>query len=176
MIGNGDRAEVTAQTMQGFNDKVGFIWSVADLLRGDFRAHEFGQVILPFVVLRRLECALAPTKQAVIARAASLQGKVDNVDPILKRTAGRKFYNLSPLDLTLLLNDAPNIAANLRTYVAGFSPRVLRTSYRSTASTTRSPASKPPGSCTKSCRSSLSSTCLRKPSATTRWATSSRSC
>lgn len=45
--------------VQGFGDKVGFIWSVADLLRGDFKAHEYGQVILPFTVLRRLECALA---------------------------------------------------------------------------------------------------------------------
>jgi type I restriction enzyme M protein len=47
---------------KGFSDKVAFIWSVADLLRGDFKAHEYGQVILPFVVLRRLECALTPTK------------------------------------------------------------------------------------------------------------------
>lgn len=107
---------------QGFSDKVSFIWSVADLLRGDFKAHEYGQVILPFVVLRRLECALAPTKSAVIKRAEGLVGKVDNVDPILRRTAGRRFYNLSPLDLTKLLNDPNNVAANLRTYIAGFSP------------------------------------------------------
>jgi hypothetical protein len=50
----------------GFAHKVGFVWSVADLLRGDFKAHEYGQVILPLVVLRRLECALAPTKDKVI--------------------------------------------------------------------------------------------------------------
>lgn len=54
--------------VQGFGDKVGFIWSVADLLRGDFKAHEYGQVILPFTVLRRLECVLAPTKDAVLKR------------------------------------------------------------------------------------------------------------
>jgi type I restriction enzyme M protein len=105
----------------GFADKVSFIWSVADLLRGDFKAHEYGQVILPFTVLRRLECALAPTKGDVIDRAASLAGKVDNVDRILHRTAGHAFYNVSPLDLTRLLNDSGKVAPNLRTYLAGFS-------------------------------------------------------
>jgi type I restriction enzyme M protein len=50
----------------GFPDKVAFIWSVADLLRGDFKTHEYGQVILPFTVLRRLECALEPTKGRVV--------------------------------------------------------------------------------------------------------------
>ena len=106
----------------GFDDKVSFIWSVADELRGDFKAHEYGQVILPFLVLRRLECALEPTKAEVIAQAASLAGKVDNVEPMLQMTSGRKFYNTSPLDLTTLLNDPGNVAANLRTYIAGFSP------------------------------------------------------
>ena len=107
---------------QGFGDKVSFIWGVADELRGDFKAHEYGQVILPFLVLRRLECALAPTKAAVIARAADLAGKVDNVEPILSMTARHAFYNTSPLDLPTLLNDPGNIAANLRTYIAGYSP------------------------------------------------------
>ena len=57
----------------GFDDKVSFIWAVADELRGEFKAHEYGQVILPFLVLRRLECALEPSKAAVIARAPSLR-------------------------------------------------------------------------------------------------------
>ena len=106
----------------GFGDKVSFIWAVADELRGDFKAHEYGQVILPFLVLRRLECALEPTKAVVIAKAESLKGKVDNVDPILQMTAKHKFYNTSPLDLTKLLSDSKMVAANLRTYVQGFSP------------------------------------------------------
>ena len=101
---------------------VSFIWSVADLLRGDFKAHEFGQIILPFTVLRRLECALEPTKAQVVARADSLAGKVENVDPILQRTAGQRFYNTSPLDLTKVLADPGNAAKNLSTYVAKFSP------------------------------------------------------
>jgi type I restriction enzyme M protein len=103
----------------GFADKVGFIWSVADLLRGDFKAHEYGQVILPFTVLRRLECALEPTKDKVLARAPGL---TSGVDAILRRTAGHAFYNVSPLDLTTLLNDPGKVAPNLRTYLAGFNP------------------------------------------------------
>jgi type I restriction enzyme M protein len=105
----------------GFGDKVAFIWSVADILRGDFKAHEFGQVILPFTVLRRLECALKPTKDDVVARAESLVGKVANVDPILRATAGNNFYNISPLTLTKILSDDKYVAPNLKTYIAGFS-------------------------------------------------------
>jgi type I restriction enzyme M protein len=107
--------------VEGFSDKVGFIWSVADLLRGDYKAHEYGQVILPLTVLRRLDCVLEPTKDAVVARAKDLAGKIDNIDPILLRAADQPFYNISPLNFTRLLDDAPNIAANLRTYIAGYS-------------------------------------------------------
>jgi type I restriction enzyme M protein len=105
----------------GFSDKVGFIWSVADLLRGDYKAHEYGQVILPLTVLRRLDCVLQPTKAAVVAKAAALEGRIGNLDPILLRTARQPFYNLSPFDFTRLLDDAPNLAANLRAYIAGYS-------------------------------------------------------
>lgn len=107
--------------VQGFGDKVSFIWSVADLLRGDVRQHEFGQFILPFVVLRRLDCVLEPTKPQVLSRAAALEGKVGNVDPILERVTGAPFYNTSPLTFTTLLNDDKNIKANLLSYIAGFS-------------------------------------------------------
>jgi type I restriction enzyme M protein len=103
----------------GFADKVAFIWGVADLLRGDFKAHEYGQVILPFTVLRRLECALAPTKPKVVERA---KGLTSGAEAILRRTAGHAFYNTSPLDLTTLLNDPGKVAPNLRTYLAGFNP------------------------------------------------------
>jgi len=107
--------------VQGFIDKVGFIWSVADLLRGDYKAHEYGQVILPLTVLRRLDCVLQPMKPAVIARAADLVGKIENVEPLLLRAAGQPFYNTSPMDFARLLNDPDNVAGNLRTYIAGFS-------------------------------------------------------
>jgi type I restriction enzyme M protein len=107
--------------VQGFIDKVAFIWSVADLLRGDVRQHEYGQFILPFVVLRRLDCVLEPTKQQVIDRAKTLEGKVGNPDPILERVTGAPFFNTSPLTFTSLLNDDKNIKVNLTSYLAGFS-------------------------------------------------------
>jgi len=107
---------------RGFSDKVAFIWSVADLLRGDFKAHEYGQVILPFVVLRRLECALESTKTSVLERAAQVVGKYDNVEPLLLHESGQRFYNTSPLDLTSILQDPSNCASNLRTYLSSFSP------------------------------------------------------
>lgn len=107
--------------VEGFSDKVSFIWSVADLLRGDIRQHEYGQFILPFVVLRRLDCALEATKPEVIEKAKALAGKVENVDPILERVTKQPYYNTSPLTFTDLLNDPPNVGKNLRSYVAGFS-------------------------------------------------------
>jgi type I restriction enzyme M protein len=67
---------------EGFSEKVGFIWSVADLLRGDYKAHEYGQVILPLTVLRRLDCVLEATKAAVMAKTAALEGRIGNRDPI----------------------------------------------------------------------------------------------
>jgi type I restriction enzyme M protein len=100
--------------VQGFSDKVGFIWSVADLLRGDHKAHEYGQVILPLTFLRRLDCVLKPTKDAVIAKVDDLVGKIENVEPILLRTAGQPFYKTSPLDFDRLLDDPANLAGNLR--------------------------------------------------------------
>ena len=106
---------------EGFADKISFIWSVADLLRGDYKAHEYGQVILPLTVLRRQDCVLDPTKAAVVAKAATLEGRISNRDPILLRTARQPFYNLSPFDFARLLDDAPNLAANLRSYIAGYS-------------------------------------------------------
>ncbi|HVT63694.1 MAG TPA: class I SAM-dependent DNA methyltransferase [Mycobacteriales bacterium] len=109
--------------MDGFSDKVAFIWSVADLLRGDYKPHEYGRVILPLTVLRRLDATLAPTKAAVLAKDAELdrQGLVNRAK-VLERVAGLSFYNTSPLDFRRLLDDPDHIAANLRTYIAGFSP------------------------------------------------------
>ncbi|MGH9306019.1 MAG: type I restriction-modification system subunit M [Acidimicrobiales bacterium] len=103
------------------NNHAAFIWSVADLLRGDYKQSEYGKVILPLTVLRRLDCVLEPTKPAVLARAAKLQGQVDNVEPVLCTVAGQRFYNTSPLDFPRLLDDPAHVAGNLRGYIAGFS-------------------------------------------------------
>jgi type I restriction-modification system DNA methylase subunit len=96
-----------------------FIWSVADLLRGDYKQSEYGRVILPFTVLRRLDCVLAPTKQAVLEQAET--GKPD---PFLLRAAGHNFFNRSTLDLGKLIGDQDNIGTNLLSYIQGFSPEV----------------------------------------------------
>jgi type I restriction enzyme M protein len=103
------------------NNHAAFIWSVADLLRGDYKQSEYGKVILPLTVLRRLDCVLAPTKAAVLERHAQLQGKLSNLDPVLTSVAGEQFFNVSKLDLPKLLDDPSNIADNLRAYIAGFS-------------------------------------------------------
>lgn len=100
-----------------------FIWSVADLLRGDYKQSEYGRVILPLVVLRRLDCVLEPTKDKVLETATKLAGKVENLDPLLRQASGgEQFYNTSPLTMTRLLDDPTNIADNLHTYLRAFSP------------------------------------------------------
>jgi type I restriction enzyme M protein len=99
-----------------------FIWSVADLLRGDYKQSEYGRVILPLVVLRRLDCVLEPTKGKVLETAARLEGKVTRVGPLLEQVTHDQFYNTSPLDLRRLLDDPNRIAENLLAYIADFSP------------------------------------------------------
>ncbi len=107
---------------KGFQDKVSLIWSVADILRGDFKPHEYGQTILPFVVLRRLECALEKTKDKVIAKSKSLEGKINDLETILNKESGHNFYNTSPLSLTKILQDPDKVASNLNAYIRAFSP------------------------------------------------------
>lgn len=101
-----------------------FIWSVADLLRGDFRQSEYGKVILPFTVLRRLDCVLEATKTDVLAELAAREKAGLNPEPFLLRKAGQFFYNTSPLDLKKLMGDQDNIGENLRAYMQAFSPAV----------------------------------------------------
>jgi len=108
--------------LDNFHDKVSFIWSVADLLRGDYKQSEYGRVILPLVVLRRLDCVLAPTKSDVLFRSARLPAGLENVEPVLKKAAGHEFYNVSKFDLPRLLDDPNNVGENLKGYIAGFSP------------------------------------------------------
>lgn len=110
-------------TVDNFPEKVSFIWSVADLLRGDYKQSEYGKVILPLVVLRRLDCVLEPTKQKVLAESAKLTGRVDNVEPILEKITRHKgLYNDSKFDFPKLLDDPDNIDENLKAYIAHFSP------------------------------------------------------
>jgi type I restriction enzyme M protein len=101
-----------------------FIWSVADLLRGDYKQSEYGRVILPFTVLRRLDCVLEPTKTAVLAELATRAKSGLNPEPFLLRKSGQHFYNTSPLDLKKLMGDQDHIGENLRAYMQAFSPAV----------------------------------------------------
>jgi type I restriction enzyme M protein len=99
-----------------------FIWSVADLLRGDYKQSEYGRVILPFTVLRRLDCVLAATKPAVLAEFAARTAAGLNPEPFLLRKAGQSFFNTSPLDLVTLLGDQDHLRQNLYAYLQAFSP------------------------------------------------------
>jgi type I restriction enzyme M protein len=101
-----------------------FIWSVADLLRGDYKQSEYGKVILPFTVLRRLDCVLEMTKPAVLAERAKRKAAGVNPEPFLLRKSGELFYNTSPLDLKKLMGDQDHIGENLRAYMQAFSPAV----------------------------------------------------
>ncbi len=79
-----------------------FIWSVADLLRGDYKQSKYGKAILPFTVLRRLDCVLEGTKAAVLAENADKKRLGLNPEPFLLHKAGQSFYNVSPLDMRKL--------------------------------------------------------------------------
>ncbi|MEO0776448.1 MAG: class I SAM-dependent DNA methyltransferase [Bacteroidota bacterium] len=105
-----------------FKQTANFIWEIANLLRGDYKQSDYGKVILPLTVLRRLDCVLAPTKDQVLAHLPTLKSTpVQNIDPILNRKAGLKFHNRSPYGFDNLIADPDNIAANLRNYINGFS-------------------------------------------------------
>ncbi|MBW1763127.1 MAG: SAM-dependent DNA methyltransferase [Deltaproteobacteria bacterium] len=100
----------------------GFIWSIADLLRGDYKQADYGKTILPFTVLRRLDCVLEPTKQKVLDYLPKLKSmKIKNTEPVLNKVAGFNFHNKSKLDFEKLKADPDNIAANLRNLINGFS-------------------------------------------------------
>src|SRR5687767_10060713 len=101
-----------------------FIWSVADLLRGDYKQSEYGKVILPFTVLRRLDCVLEPTKPAVLAEKEKREKAKLNPEPFLLKKSGQLFFNTSPLDLKKLMGDQDHIGENLRSYVQAFSAPV----------------------------------------------------
>ncbi|MGK9148366.1 type I restriction-modification system subunit M [Plantibacter flavus] len=109
------------------NNHATFIWGIADLLRGSFKGHQYGDIILPFTVLRRLDAVLAPTKQAVFeAVEQATAGGIPVRASLLRNTAGHaySFWNESRFDLKTALGDSENLAANLADYVSGFSDNV----------------------------------------------------
>src|SRR5262245_16670567 len=151
------------------------IWSVADLLRGDFKQSEYGRVILPFTVLRRLDCVLAPTKGAALKEYAAKQAAGIAPEPFVKRKTGLDFYNVSSLDMGKLMGDQDNIRANLESYIQGFAQdvRSIFEHFDFAATVERLHKAKLPS--TSSRRSSHASTCTPSRSTTCRWAWCSRS-
>ena len=110
--------------MSNFSERVSFIWSVADLLRGPYKPAQYGKVILPLTVLRRLDCVLEPTKQKVLDKAASLKASgIKDIEPILNKAAGQKFHNTSKLDFQKLKGDPDKVATNLAFYIKHFSSK-----------------------------------------------------
>ncbi|SHK06617.1 type I restriction enzyme M protein [Geosporobacter subterraneus DSM 17957] len=108
--------------MINFQDKVNFIWSIAELLRGPYKKEQYGDVILPMAVLRRFDCVLAATKQEVLEKYETLKKSgLQNMDPVLNRISKQEFNNTSKYDFEKLLADPDNIANNLRNYINGFS-------------------------------------------------------
>jgi len=108
--------------LTSFQDKVNFIWSIAELLRGPYKKEQYGDVILPMAVLRRFDCVLAATKQQVLEKYEALKKSgLQNVDPVLNRVSKQEFNNTSKYDFEKLLADPDNIASNLRNYINGFS-------------------------------------------------------
>jgi type I restriction enzyme M protein len=101
-----------------------FIWSVADLLRGDYKQSEYGKVILPFTVLRRLDCVLEDTKPAVLAEFKKRTEAKVNPEPFLLKKSGQLFFNTSALDMKKLMGDQDHIKQNLYAYIQAFSPAV----------------------------------------------------
>lgn len=105
-----------------FSELTSFIWSVADLLRGDYKQADYGKVILPFTVLRRLDCVLDATKDQVLKKYDAMKsGQVKNLEPVLNRITEVPFHNISKFNFEKLKGDPNHIAANLKAFIKGFS-------------------------------------------------------
>jgi len=113
------------RTFGSFSEITSFLWSVADLLRGDYKQADYGKVILPLTVLRRLDCVLDRTKAKVLAKHEELKKAKQpdgTIEKLLVRVTGVPFYNTSKFDFEKLKGDANHIAPNLTNYIKGFSP------------------------------------------------------
>jgi type I restriction enzyme M protein len=109
--------------VDNFSKRVDFIWSVADLLRGDYKQSEYQKVILPLTVLRRLDCVTEPTKETVRQKEEELRAQgVENVAPVLENVSGAPVYNTSKFTFDTLTNSPENLAENLQHYIRQFDP------------------------------------------------------
>lgn len=106
------------------NNYANFIWPIADLLRGSYRPHQCGSIVLPFTVLRRIDAVLAETKSQVLDEYTAKKDGAIPLTVLLPRKSGYAFYNTSRYDFAKLTGDADNIRDNLLDYVRGFSDNV----------------------------------------------------
>jgi type I restriction enzyme M protein len=110
------------QRMKELRNHATVIWQIADTLRGPYKRSEYGHVILPLTLMRRLDQAMEDTKDAVLAEAKLRRGQgIENVEPLLRKAAGRKFFNESPLRFAQLADDPRHLATNIRAYIEGYS-------------------------------------------------------
>ena len=110
--------------MANHSEIVSFIWGVADLIRNSFSRGHYQDVILPLTVLRRIDLVLEPTKKKVLEAYNKYKDKLDNLTPQLCKASGFSFYNTSKYDFETLLDEPQQLAANLKAYIAGFSPNM----------------------------------------------------
>lgn len=110
--------------MENLNQKSAMIWNIADILRGGWKQHEYQDVILPLVVLKRLDSILTDSKQSVLVKYNEYKDRVNNLDPILKKTSGVPFYNISEFDFRNILGEPKHLAKNFKRYINGYSPNI----------------------------------------------------
>lgn len=110
--------------MENFNKQTSMIWNIADILRGGWKQHEYQDVILPLVVLKRLDSILTDTKEKVLVKYNEYNGKINDLGPILQRTSGVPFYNISQYDFKNLLGEPKHLAKNFKQYINGYSKNI----------------------------------------------------
>ena len=118
----GGKGDIPMSQAQAHADKVNFIWSVKEVLRDHYKRHQYGEVILPLCMVRRLDCELADTKPKVVAKAANIKDDLDVHADVLAHVAGHPFYNTSKFTFETLLDDPEHIVENVFDYLQGFSP------------------------------------------------------
>ena len=111
------------QTNINVQEKANMIWSIADIIRGTFKPHEYGRVVLPMTLLKRLNDTLLPTKQAVLDKFEEVK-EFEVKDGFLTRASGLSFYNTSPFTFENLLNDSEHIEENFKAFLGGFSENI----------------------------------------------------
>lgn len=113
----------TVLTNTNIQEKSSLLWNIADTIRGLYKPHEYGEVILPFTVIKRFHDTLLPTRQAVLDELEKRKN-ISMKDSFLRRASGYVFYNTSPYTFDMLLADSESIETNFRAYLSGFSENV----------------------------------------------------